>query len=113
VRRARRDHPALGGGPALVAVLAEEVELLARVPDRVADLVQAAEGQRLPRRAAGDHRDRRDRARELDEYVGGLGVDVGRLGVVHDRRQRAVEVQGDHRGRGRTHQCGVPLLPLA
>ena len=39
------------------------VQLAAVLPDRVADLVEAAEGEHLAGRAAGDHRDRADVAR--------------------------------------------------
>ena len=44
VRGARGDDPAAGGGPALEAVLAEQVQLLAGAADGVADLVEARRG---------------------------------------------------------------------
>ena len=82
VRRPRRDHPAVGRGPALVAVLPEHEELAAGVADRVADLVEPAEGQRLAGRAAGDHRDGAHRVGQVDQDArarrGGCGRTRGR-----------------------------------
>ncbi len=65
------------------------------VADRVADLVEAAEGQRLAGRAPRDDRDGAHDVAQRDEDLGRVGVDV-RLGrVVDDRREDAVEVEAD------------------
>ena len=71
-----------------------------------------AEVERLARRATGDDRDRRDLDGELDQHVGGLGVDVGLAGIVDDRRQGAVEVQPDHGPVRGADDRVVPLLTL-
>ena len=80
--------------------------------DRVADLVEPAEGERLTGRAAGDHRDRGHDVRQFDQHLPGVGVDVRGRGIVDDRGQRAVEVEADHGLRGGADQRGVPLLGL-
>ena len=97
--RAGRDHAALGGAPALVAVLPEHEQLPPGVTDLLAHLVEPAEGERLARGPAGDHRDGADHLGQVHQDGGGIRVDVGDLGVVDDRRQGAVVVQADH---GRT-----------
>ena len=104
--------PAVGRAPALVAVLAEDEELLAGVADRVADDLEPTEVERLPRRAAGDDRDGPHLLGQLDQHVGRVVVDVGGRRVLDDRCQGAVEVQPDDRVRGRPYERGVPLLAL-
>ena len=110
-RAAAGDDPSVGRGPALVAVLTEQVELLARVADRVADLLEAAEVERLAGRPAGDHRDggHLPRARRARRWRRG---GCGPSGVVDDRRQGAVEVETDHGFRGSPDDSGVLLLAL-
>ena len=106
------DHPPVGGAPALVAVLAEQVQLPAGVADRVADPLEPAQVEGLPGGAAGDHRDREHLLGQVDEHVARVGVDV-RLGrVVDDRGEGAVEVQPDDRLGGCPDQGGVLLLAL-
>ena len=78
--------------------------------DRVADVLEAAEGQHLAGRAAGDDGDGAHLLGQLDEDVGRVGVDVGLLGVVDDRGQGAVEVEADDQVVGGPHQGGVLLL---
>ena len=95
--RPRRADALLGGRPALVAVLAEDEELGTTVEHGVAERVEVAHRDGLARRATGDHRDRAHHLGELEQRAGGRGVQAGRLGVVDDRRQRAVEVEAhDH-----------------
>jgi hypothetical protein len=90
----------------------EHVEVLAGVADRVADLLEAAEVQRLPRRPSGDHRDGGHLLGEPDQHLAGVGVDVRLRRVLDDRRQDAVEVQPHGGGGGHPHQGGVATLGL-
>ena len=85
---------------------------LPALADGVADLVEAAEGQRLAGRAAGDHRDRGHHVRQLGQHLPGVGVDVRGLGVVHDRGQGPVEVEADDGLRGGADERGVPVFGL-
>ena len=82
-----------------------------RLADRVADVVQAAEGQHLAGRAPGDDGDAAHLGREVDQHLGRVGVDVGVLGVLDDRGQGAVEVEADEEVVGRPDHGGVLLLP--
>ena len=118
-RRSRREHPAVAGGPPLVAVLAEHRRSPARARrSGCADLVEVAERDRLAHRPAGDHRDRRDALGERDEHLAGVGVDVRLRRVLDDRRQGPVEVQADdgpgarrrpaRRTGGAPGRCGTP-----
>ena len=84
----------------------------AGVADRVAHLVEAAEGERLPGRAAGDHRDRGDHLGEVDQHLPRVGVDVRLRRVVHDRRQGPVEVEADDGGGRGGDERGVPVFGL-
>ena len=109
VRRQRRDDPTVGRRPALVAVLAEEVEVAAGLGEGVADVVQAAQRERLSGGPAGDHGDRERLWRQREEDLRGVGVDV-RLGrVVDDRREHPVEVEPDDGARQVGRQRVVPL----
>ena len=74
---------------------------------RVADLVQVTQGQRLTGRATGDHRDAAHVLGELDQQLGGLGVDVRLRRVLDDRGQSAIEVEPDHQLWGGAHELGV------
>jgi len=94
--RSWRPDPLLGGRPALVAVLAEHEELGTAVEHGVAERIEVTHGDGLARRAAGDHGDRAHRLRELEQRARGRRVQPGRLGVVHHRGQRAVEVEAHH-----------------
>ena len=75
-------------------------------------LVEPAEGERLARGAAGDHRDGPHHLRQVHQDGGRIRVDVGDLGVVDDRGQGAVVVQAHHRGGRHGDQRGVPLFGL-
>ena len=108
--RLRRDHPAVGGGPALVAVLPQHEQLPTCLAHRVADRVETPQREHLAGRAAGDHGDTAHLSREGDQHVGGVGVDVRVLGVLDDGRQGAVEVEPDEEVVGRADQGGVLLL---
>ena len=110
--RARGDDATPRGGPALVAVLPEEVELAARLPHGGTDLLQPAEVERLPRRATGDDGDGTHLGGQRDQHVAGVGVDVRLLRVVDDRRQCAVEVEPDDAARGGAHERFIALLTL-
>ena len=79
------------------------------VADRVADLVEPAEGQRLPGRAAGDDGDGAYDVAQGDEHLGRVRVDVRLARLVHDRRQHAVEVEADHDLVGSGHEGVVAL----
>ena len=94
-RRLGRDHPAVGRGPALVAVLPEHEQLPAALADRVADLVEPAEGQHLAGRATGDHRDRAHLGGEVDEHL------AARRGGCGPTRGRPRSAPGCRRSRGR------------
>ena len=107
-----RDDPSLGGGPALVAVLTEEEELLAAVADGVADLVEPAQGQGLAGRTAGDDGDGPHHVAQRDQHLGRVRVDVGLAGLVDDRREHAVEVEAHHDLPGRGDECVVALARL-
>ena len=63
----------------------------------VAERVEVTHRDRLPGRAAGDHRDRPHHLGELQQRAGRPRVEAGRFGVVDHRRQRAVEVEADDR----------------
>ncbi len=112
VRGAGPDHPAVGGAPALVAVLAEQVQVLAGVADRVADGLEPAEVERLAGRATGDHRDGEHLRGEVDEHAARVGVDVGPGRVVDDRGEGPVEVETDDALGRDTDQGGVPPFTL-
>ncbi len=90
----------------------KQVQLLAVLADGVADLLEPTEVEGLPRGPAGDHRDRGDHVGEVDQHLGGIGVDVRLLRVVHDRGEGAVEVEADDRAARGAHERGVLLLPL-
>ncbi len=111
-RRARGDDPSMPRRPPLVAVLTEEEELLAGTLDRVADLLEPPEVERLPRRAAGDDGDRRDLRSQIDEDLGCGRVDLRPGRVVDDRRQGAVEVEPDDGAIGYADQVRVTMLTL-
>ena len=81
--------------------------------ERVADLLEPAEVEHLAGRAAGDHRDRGDLARPGRRSTSEASWWMcAALGVVDDRRQRAVEVEADDGPARGAHQVGVPLLAL-
>ena len=101
VRRPRRDDPAVGGGPALVAVLAEDVA----APCRRSPMALPTSSS--PPRASAWRAGRpvitaiaRDHVGELDQHVAGAsGWMWARLRVVDDRGQGAVEVEARPRPR--------------
>ena len=109
LRGSGRDDPAVAGGPALVAVLAEEEQLLAVLADRVTDLVEPAQRQRLPGRSSGDDGDRADHVAQPDQDLGRVRVDVGLARLVDDRREHTVEVEADHDLVGGRHDGVVAL----
>ena len=109
VRRQRGDDPAVRRRPALVAVLAEEVEVAAGLGEGVADVVQAAERERLPGGPAGDHGDGERLVGQREEDLRRVGVDVGLGRVVDDRREHPVEVEPDDGARQLGRQRVVPL----
>ena len=69
-------------------------QLAPALADRVADLLEPAEGQRLAGRAAGDDRDRAHLLGQLDQDLGRVGVDVGRA---RGRRRSAARVPSKSR----------------
>jgi hypothetical protein len=106
-RRLGRDHPALRRGPALVAVLTQDDQLAAVIGDGVSDLVEPTEREHLSGRATGDHRDRAHLSGKIVQDAAGIGVDARHVRVVHDRRQRPVEVERDQEPPARTDHSGV------
>ena len=90
--------------PALPAVVTEH--------DQAGNGVEPAVGDRLRGGPAGDDRERADRPGQPPQRGHRPGVGARRLGVGHDRRQRAVEVRGDQRLTRAAEQRVQPGLPL-
>ena len=78
----------------------------------VRDVLEVAERDDLPGRAAGDHHDGAHLRGELGEHPRGVGVDDGRLRVLDDRREGAVEVEADDDAGGERDQVVVPVPGL-
>ena len=115
-RRLRRDHPPVGRGPALVAVLAEHEQLPPALADRVADLLEAAEVERLAGGAPGDHGHRAhlrgERRPAPRRRRGGCGRSRGRPRSARGcRRSRGRRPGRRQRAPGRRTRCS-PVVEL-